>query len=248
MEWKKLVELLKGHVVYLQTHNFPDPDALSAAYGMQVFLRANGVKSTICYAGKIEKNSTKRMLDVFGIEAVHIDEIPDMLEEDYIVTLCSVAFSQNRNGGGFFGACGFNKLSYRGERFSRRDDVVDDKNLFALYEVYLIFAKIEMLFLLGCYGTNRNRNGVAHINLNALANYNVGFSRLTGHLVGKGYAFGLGGQDVIKLGCLAEKLCCGGNGDFGVAEKDKCGDIKAIGNGEFFKASLQPCNFHSIKF
>ena len=53
MEWKKLVELLKGHVVYLQTHNFPDPDALSAAYGMQIFLRANGVESTICYAGKI---------------------------------------------------------------------------------------------------------------------------------------------------------------------------------------------------
>lgn len=95
MEWKKLVELLKGHVVYLQTHNFPDPDALSAAYGMQVFLRANGVKSTICYAGKIEKNSTKRMLDVFGIEAVHIDEIPDMLEEDYIVTIDAQKYNSN---------------------------------------------------------------------------------------------------------------------------------------------------------
>lgn len=95
MEWKKLVELLKGHVVYLQTHNFPDPDALSAAYGMQIFLRANGVESTICYAGKIEKNSTKRMLDVFGIKAVHIDEIPDMLEEDYIVTIDAQKYNSN---------------------------------------------------------------------------------------------------------------------------------------------------------
>lgn len=95
MGWRRLVDLLKGHTVYLQTHNFPDPDALSAAYGMQVFLGANGVDTTICYAGKIEKNSTKRMIDVFGIEAVHIDEIPDMKEEDYIVTIDAQKYNSN---------------------------------------------------------------------------------------------------------------------------------------------------------
>ena len=51
MDWLKLVNLLKGHKVYLQTHNFPDPDALASAFGMQVFLRAHGVESTICYSG-----------------------------------------------------------------------------------------------------------------------------------------------------------------------------------------------------
>ena len=95
MGWRRLVDLLKGHTVYLQTHNFPDPDALSAAYGMQVFLGANGVDTTICYAGKIEKNSTKRMMDVFGIEAVHINEIPDMKEEDYIVTIDAQKYNSN---------------------------------------------------------------------------------------------------------------------------------------------------------
>lgn len=87
MSWEKLVELLKGHKTYLQMHNFPDPDALASAYGMQVFLKKNGVDSVICYAGKIDKNSTKRMLDEFGIEAVHIDELHDMTAEDYIVTI-----------------------------------------------------------------------------------------------------------------------------------------------------------------
>lgn len=95
MKWESLVELLKGHVVYLQTHNFPDPDALAAAFGMQGFLNANGVKSTICYAGKIEKNSTKRMLDEFGIEAIHIDELPHMTEEDYIVTIDAQKYNSN---------------------------------------------------------------------------------------------------------------------------------------------------------
>ena len=71
---------MQGHKVYLQTHNFPDPDALASAYGLQVFLRAHGVESTICYAGEIEANSTKKMLEVFHIEAFEIDEMDDVEE------------------------------------------------------------------------------------------------------------------------------------------------------------------------
>lgn len=95
MNYKKLVDLLKGHTVYLQTHNFPDPDALASAFGMQMFLKAHGVKTSICYAGKIEKNSTKRMIEEFDIEAIHIDDIPEMEEEDYIVTIDSQKYNSN---------------------------------------------------------------------------------------------------------------------------------------------------------
>lgn len=95
MDWRRLVNLLKNHMVYLQTHNFPDPDALAAAFGMQEFLRANGVDTTICYAGKIEKNSTKRMIDEFGIDVVHIDDLPHMVEKDYIVTIDAQKYNSN---------------------------------------------------------------------------------------------------------------------------------------------------------
>lgn len=95
MDYQKLVKLLRGHRVFLQTHNFPDPDALASAYGMQMFLKAHGVKTTICYAGKIEKNSTRKMIDEFSIEAVHIDDIKDMKEEDYIVTIDSQKYNSN---------------------------------------------------------------------------------------------------------------------------------------------------------
>lgn len=95
MNWMRLVELLKNHMVYLQTHNYPDPDALASAYGMQVFLRAHGVDSTICYAGNIEKNSTKRMIEEFGIEAVHIDDLKDMTATDYIVTIDAQKYNTN---------------------------------------------------------------------------------------------------------------------------------------------------------
>ncbi len=95
MEWKKLVDVLKGHVVYLQTHNFPDPDALASAYGLQVFLKAHGVEASICYAGKIDKSSTRHMLDVFGIKAIHIDDIDNMAEDDYIVTVDAQKHNSN---------------------------------------------------------------------------------------------------------------------------------------------------------
>lgn len=83
----QLIELLKGHKVYLQTHNFPDPDALASAYGLQQFLKHYNIDSTICYDGKIEKVSTKKMLSSFDIEAFSKIEITDMTEEDYIVTV-----------------------------------------------------------------------------------------------------------------------------------------------------------------
>lgn len=95
MNWKKLIELLKGHKTYLQMHNFPDPDALASAYGMQVFLKTHGVSTTICYAGKIDKISTRRMLEEFDIKPLHIDDIKDMAEEDYIVTIDAQKFNSN---------------------------------------------------------------------------------------------------------------------------------------------------------
>jgi nanoRNase/pAp phosphatase (c-di-AMP/oligoRNAs hydrolase) len=35
---KALIELLRGHKVYLQTHNFPDPDAISSAFGLKRYM------------------------------------------------------------------------------------------------------------------------------------------------------------------------------------------------------------------
>lgn len=83
----KLVELLKGHKVYVQTHNFPDPDAIASAFGLQQFLKYYGVSSTICYVGSIDRFNTKKMMETFGIEIYSYDEINDMAEEDYIVNI-----------------------------------------------------------------------------------------------------------------------------------------------------------------
>lgn len=91
----QLVELLKGHKNYIQTHNYPDPDAVASAYGLQYFLRCHGVDAQICYDGKVEKLSTKKMFEVFKIDVLTADSIQDMTAEDYIVAVDSQKYNAN---------------------------------------------------------------------------------------------------------------------------------------------------------
>ena len=58
-----LVELCRNHPVYIQTHNFPDPDAIASAYGLQKLLALYGIESQLCYDGRIDKLSASKMLD-----------------------------------------------------------------------------------------------------------------------------------------------------------------------------------------
>ena len=91
----ELVNMLKGHRVFIQTHNFPDPDAIASGFGLQHFLKVHGVESDICYDGRIDKLSTRKMFSVFGIEAKSIDEIADMKKDDYIVVVDAQKLNAN---------------------------------------------------------------------------------------------------------------------------------------------------------
>lgn len=91
----QLVELLRGHTNYIQTHNYPDPDAVASAFGLQYFLKQHGVHAKICYEGKVENLSTKKMFEVFQIEVLPADQIGDMTEKDYIVAVDSQKYNAN---------------------------------------------------------------------------------------------------------------------------------------------------------
>lgn len=85
----------KGRKIYIQTHNFPDPDAIGSAYGLQKLLEQFGIESTLCYAGRIDKLSTSRMLEEFGITMVSYDELcRTMVDVDPIICVDS-----QKNGG-----------------------------------------------------------------------------------------------------------------------------------------------------
>ncbi len=89
MDPMDLVDLLRDHTVYIQTHDYPDPDAISSAFGLQQFLLAHNVASTLCYKGKIDRINTKKMLDTFGIAMYATDILPKIKQDDFLVLIDS---------------------------------------------------------------------------------------------------------------------------------------------------------------
>ncbi len=83
----ELVTLLKGHRVYIQTHNFPDPDAIASAYGLQVLLGKFNIPTIICHHGNIERTATANMVADFGISMTCDKDLKDMKPDDYIITV-----------------------------------------------------------------------------------------------------------------------------------------------------------------
>ena len=78
----KLQELLKQinrKHVYIQTHNFPDPDAIASALGIQELLKHNVISSTICYKGKIDRYSTDKLRELMEIELLNVEDLSTIL-------------------------------------------------------------------------------------------------------------------------------------------------------------------------
>lgn len=80
----EIVSNISGRQVYIQTHNFPDPDAVASAYGLQKLLETRGIESIICYKGKVDRGSTKNLVDRLNIRMLHMEEL-DMTMKDEII-------------------------------------------------------------------------------------------------------------------------------------------------------------------
>lgn len=76
-----LIQLCRGRSVYIQTHNFPDPDAIASAFGLQKLLGVYGVESTLCYDGRIDKLSASKMLDTFQIRMLSYEDLASGMQE-----------------------------------------------------------------------------------------------------------------------------------------------------------------------
>lgn len=87
---QKLLKAIHNDNVYIQTHNFPDPDAIASAYGLQQLLKSQGVASTICYKGKIERYNTNHIIQELGIEMVNVDDLEKELQESDEILLVDV--------------------------------------------------------------------------------------------------------------------------------------------------------------
>lgn len=83
----ELLEQIYRKHVYIQTHNFPDPDAIASAYGLQQLLKHRGIEADICYKGKIDRYNTDKLREIMGIELLDVDKLSSVLEEEDEVIL-----------------------------------------------------------------------------------------------------------------------------------------------------------------
>lgn len=81
--------------VYIQTHNFPDPDAIASAFGLQQLLAYKGVSSSICHFGRIDSYSTNKMIECLGIEITNVNIDSHTTASDEIILVDSQKGNSN---------------------------------------------------------------------------------------------------------------------------------------------------------
>lgn len=87
MNFLKLVDLCQNKKVWIQTHNFPDPDAIGSAFALQELLKQYQIETTLCYEGAIDKLSTAKMMNLLDIEMYSYSEIIDKLKPTDMIIL-----------------------------------------------------------------------------------------------------------------------------------------------------------------
>lgn len=81
----ELIKLLKKEKrIFIQTHDFPDPDALAAAFGLQFFLKEKGISTIITYGGELQTNPIESMIRKLGMD-IHNYETIDFENSDKII-------------------------------------------------------------------------------------------------------------------------------------------------------------------
>ena len=75
---RDLISNITSKTIYIQTHDFPDPDAVASAFGLKRLLKTYNIDATICYKGKIDRQNTRKMMELFDIKAVNIDRLPEI--------------------------------------------------------------------------------------------------------------------------------------------------------------------------
>ena len=94
----KFEELLKNihhRHVYIQTHNFPDPDAIASGYALSKLLESRGITSTLCYSGRIDRHSTAKMIELAHIEIHNINDLPSVTDDDEVILVDSQKGNSN---------------------------------------------------------------------------------------------------------------------------------------------------------
>ncbi|MBQ7609069.1 MAG: DHH family phosphoesterase [Desulfovibrionaceae bacterium] len=95
MKWQELLGIIGGERLFIQTHDYPDPDAIASAFGLQAFLAHFGIHSLLCYSGEAERISVTTAIEAFNIPIFHFSDSLCMQSEDRIILVDGQKFNAN---------------------------------------------------------------------------------------------------------------------------------------------------------
>lgn len=95
MSPQELITLCQNKVVWIQTHNFPDPDAIASAYGLCQLLSEFDIPSRLCHEGEIDKLSSIKLLRLIGTEMCSYSAISQQMKPTDMIILVDC----QKNGG-----------------------------------------------------------------------------------------------------------------------------------------------------
>ena len=82
----QLISVIGNNKVVIQTHNYPDPDAIAAAFGLQYLLKLRNISADIVYFGSLDKVTLKLMTEELNITAINADDYTGG-EDDYVINI-----------------------------------------------------------------------------------------------------------------------------------------------------------------
>ena len=77
-------QLADTDTVYIQTHNFPDHDAVASAYGLKYLFEHNGITCKLIYEGTIQRASLRALIEEMNIPIKPANAHP-LTQEDKII-------------------------------------------------------------------------------------------------------------------------------------------------------------------
>lgn len=92
----KLVQKLikSDKKVYIQTHDFPDPDAVATAFGLQYYFKKSGITTHLTYCGDIQREALKKMITDLTIDIKPYTEY-QITTDDLIIIVDGCKWSKN---------------------------------------------------------------------------------------------------------------------------------------------------------
>ena len=87
MDINKLLSVINNGHVFIQTHDYPDPDAITSAFGLQYLLKQFGVETSICFMGSAERASFNNLVKEFAIPLLTPVETMSMESTDKIIQI-----------------------------------------------------------------------------------------------------------------------------------------------------------------